>query len=83
MTSDLWPEFALGVVFLHQVPHDGTGLKHAQSTTVVIDNSRNSSIGIDLQEPVLLLFVGADVYALNFVVQAQLLQDDVRLPTWM
>lgn len=64
------------VVQVGQIQHDGAGLEDAQ---IPILERRDASVGVDVEEPLLLLLVGRDVDGARLVRQAELLEHDGRL----
>ena len=70
-------DLSVGIVLVNEILHHRPALKN---TLRAIQNCGNTAVGVDLQEPVFLLFIAANVNALNFVVQAKFFEDDVSLP---
>ena len=58
---------------LEQIEHDGSGLEDAE---VPVLERRDAPVRVDLQEPVFLLGVRADVDCDGLVRDAELLEDD-------
>jgi hypothetical protein len=66
-------ELVVGIVVVSKVEHDSASLK---DTKTAIFQSRNSAIGVDGKEPVLLLSVLGDIDGLYFILEAKLLKNN-------